>query len=60
MNHTITYPPKFPRPAMGGYRYCFNGQEADSEALGEGALHAFEYRLIIFFIATLIYLIQGG
>ena len=29
----------------GGYRYFFNGQEADNEALGEGALHAFEYRM---------------
>ena len=42
---TPTYPPKSPRPAMGGYRYFFNGQEADNEVLGEGALHAFEYRL---------------
>ena len=42
---TITYPPKFPLPAMGGYRYFFNGQEADNEVLGEGALHAFEYRM---------------
>ncbi|MBO7586729.1 MAG: hypothetical protein J6T13_06070 [Bacteroidales bacterium] len=45
MNHTITYPPKFSRPAMGGYRYFFNGQEADNEVFGEGALHAFEYRM---------------
>ena len=30
---------------MGGYRYFFNGQEADNEVLGEGALHAFEYRM---------------
>ena len=36
MNHTTTYPPKFPLPAMGGYRYFFNGQEADNEVLGEG------------------------
>ena len=35
MNRTITYPPKFPRPAMGGYRYFFNGQEADNEVLEE-------------------------
>jgi len=41
----LTYPPKFPRPAMGGYRYFFNGQEGDDEVLGEGALHAFEYRM---------------
>ena len=45
MNHTATYPPKFPLPAMGGYRYFFNGQEVDNEVLGEGALHAFEYRM---------------
>ena len=30
---------------FGGYRYFFNGQEADNEVLGEGALHAFEYRM---------------
>ncbi|MBO7494775.1 MAG: hypothetical protein J6T87_11615 [Bacteroidales bacterium] len=30
---------------MGGYRYFFNGQEADNEVYGEGALHAFEYRM---------------
>ena len=36
MNHTATYPPKSPRPAIGGYRYFFNGQEADNEVLGEG------------------------
>ena len=29
----------------GGYRYFFNGQEADNEVLGEGVLHAFEYRM---------------
>ena len=31
--------------AMGGCRYFFNGQEADNEVLGEGVLHAFEYRM---------------
>ena len=36
MIRTITYPPKFPRPAMGGYRYSFNGQESDNEVYGEG------------------------
>ena len=46
MIHTITYPPQHPRPAMGGYRYFFNGQEADNEVLGDGALHAFEYRVV--------------
>lgn len=45
MNHTTTYPPQSPRPANGGYRYFFNGQEADNEILGEGALHAFEFRM---------------
>lgn len=45
MIHTATYPPQHPRPAIGGYRYFFNGQEADNEVLGEGALHAFEYRM---------------
>ena len=45
MIRTTTYPPKSSRPAMGGYRYFFNGQEADNEVLGEGALHAFEYRM---------------
>lgn len=40
-----SYPQKFPRPAMGGYRYFFNGQESDNEVLGDGALHAFEYRM---------------
>ena len=45
MIFSTTYPPKFPLPAMGGYRYFFNGQEVDNEVLGEGALHAFEYRM---------------
>ena len=42
---TATYPPQPPRYDNGGYRYFFNGQEADNEVLGEGALHAFEYRM---------------
>ena len=29
MNHTSTYPPKSLRPAIGGYRYFFNGQEME-------------------------------
>ena len=37
MIHTPTYPPQHPRSDMGGYRYFFNGQEADNEVLGEGA-----------------------
>ena len=45
MIHTTTYPPQHPRYYNGGYRYFFNGQEADNEVLGEGALHAFEYRM---------------
>ena len=45
MIHTLTYPPQYPRSDMGGYRYFFNGQEADNEVLGDGALHAFEYRM---------------
>ena len=44
MNHTATYPPKFPLPAMGGYRYFFNGQEADNEVLGGGGLAGYEFR----------------
>ena len=35
MIKTTTYPPKSPRSAIGGYRYFFNGQEADNEVLGK-------------------------
>ena len=45
MNHTATYPPKFPLPAMGGYRYFFNGQEADNEVLGEGGFQNYGFRM---------------
>ena len=45
MIFSTTYLPKFSLPAMGGYRYFFNEQEADNEVFGEGALHAFEYRM---------------
>ena len=45
MNFTSTYPLRTPRSDFGGYRYFFNGQEADNEVLGEGTLHAFEYRM---------------
>ena len=45
MISTTTYRPQSPHPANGGYRYFFNGQESDGEVLGEGALHAFEYRM---------------
>ena len=30
VNHIATYPQLVPLPAMGGYRYFFNGQEADN------------------------------
>ena len=43
MNHFITYPPKSSRSAMGGYRYFFNGQEADNEVLGEGVSLSAEF-----------------
>ena len=45
MIRTITYPPKSPRPAIGGYRYFFNGQEADNEVLGEGVFQNYGFRM---------------
>ena len=39
-----TYPPQHSRPAIGGYRYFFNGQEADNEVLGESGLAGYEFR----------------
>ena len=45
MNHTATYPPQTPRYYMGGYRYFFNGQEADNEVLGEGAFQNYGFRM---------------
>ena len=45
MIHTATYPPKFPLPAMGGYRYFFNGQEADNEVFGEGGFQNYGFRM---------------
>ena len=45
MKPTVTYPLPTPRSDWGCYRYFFNGQEADNEVLGEGVLHAFEYRM---------------
>ena len=36
----VTYSSDIPH-----YRNLFNGQEADNEVYGEGALHAFEYRM---------------
>ena len=44
MNPTPTYPPKSSCSAIGGYRYFFNGQEADDEVLGDGALTGYEFR----------------
>ena len=44
INYTATYPPKFPLPAMGGYRYFFNGQESDAEVYGSGSLAGYEFR----------------
>ena len=45
MISTTTYQQSSLRSANGGCRYFFNGQESDGEVLGEGALHAFEYRM---------------
>ena len=44
MISTATYQPQFPLPAMGGYRYFFNGQEADNEVYGNGAVLGYEFR----------------
>ena len=41
MISTTTYQQSSLRSANGGYRYFFNGQEADNEVLGEGALTEF-------------------
>ena len=41
---TPTYPLQPPRYYNGGYRYFFNGQEADNEVLGDGALTGYEFR----------------
>ena len=43
MNHNATYPPQHLRSAIGGYRYFFNGQEADNEVLGEGVCLSAEF-----------------
>ena len=43
MIHTTTYPLQTPRYYNGGYRYFFNGQEADNEVLGEGASLSAEF-----------------
>ena len=48
VTYTDYYPFGFPMPrpgfTMGGYRYFFNGQEADNEVLGEGSLAGYEFR----------------
>ena len=43
MIRTATYPPQPPRYYNGGYRYFFNGQEADNEVLGDGASLSAEF-----------------
>ena len=43
MIRTSTYPPQPPRYDNGGYRYFFNGQEADNEVLGEGVSLSAEF-----------------
>ena len=45
MKTPLTYRPKSPDTNIGGYRYFFNGQEADNEVFGENGLFAFEYRM---------------
>ena len=49
VNYTDYYPFGYPMWERsyynGGYRYFFNGQEADNEVFGDRALHAFEYRM---------------
>ena len=45
MIHTVTYPPKSTRTAMGGYRYFFNGQETDNEVFGEGGFQNYGFRM---------------
>ena len=42
---TATYPPQTPRPYMGGYRYFFNGQEADNEVFGERVFQNYGFRM---------------
>ena len=45
MIRTTTYPPQPPRYDNGGYRYFFNGQEADNEVLGEGTFQNYGFRM---------------
>ena len=44
MKLPLTYHPKSPSPNIGGYRYFFNGQEADNEMFGEVANFGYEFR----------------
>ena len=43
MNFTSTYPLLPPHSDIGGYRYFFNGQEADDEVFGEGVSLSAEF-----------------
>ena len=43
MIRTASYPPQTPRYYNGGYRYFFNGQEADNEVLGDGVSLSAEF-----------------
>ncbi len=45
MIFSATYQPKFSLPAMGAYRYFFNGQEVDNEVLGEGGFQNYGFRM---------------
>ena len=44
MNPPLTYAQKHPGTNTGGYRYFFNGQEADNEVFGELANFGYEFR----------------
>ena len=43
MTPPLTHRPKSPSPNIGGYRYFFNGQEADNEVFGEVANYTAEF-----------------
>ena len=45
MISTTTYRPQSLRPANGGYRYFFNGQESDGEVYGEGGFQNYGFRM---------------
>lgn len=45
MNPTLTYQLSAPCFDNGGYRYFFNGQEADNEVLGEGTFQNYGFRM---------------